>query len=1007
MAPTKLCCSSGTKRIFISNTLITLLFLVLLCGSRSSFASDASTVVSFKIKSATLADALELFSSQAGLQVVYEQDVLSTKRHFNLKQTASVGSILDQLLRGTDLSWRFVNVNTVAILRHVQTFTQADEESQPRPVVTHAANQMVTLSDVEVRGQRWLGNQPNTAIFGFNKSWLETPRTISTISDDAIDLFSLSAVEDLLHVAPGVFTTTRFGIQGSVDIRNVPADTYFRGMKRITLQGHGRSVLAAMDSIDIVGGPASPLYGMGKIGGYTNVVPKSGRAKNGKYLSHVQGFAQLIGGQYDRRELSVGVGGPIDSLNAMGKQSGYYVYGLVEDSNSYSRGVPIRQQLLQAAISVDNFVGAFRLEAGANYQVSRTAGALVGRLTQELVDSGEYVGGSPLVDLDLNQNGYIGYLEFEKASPVRGALTSNNQPLVQTWAWQKDSQGKPLALDQFTQVAGIPKSMYDYLQLHPEADPTGQLRAQGAGGPLPVSGAVPVGMMLNPASIAIRNFNPRNSSAFERALRAEFVTAYADLILDQDPSFTLKNQLFFDGMNQFKSSNQPFSQVQNVHAVEDKVTATREVVVPGNIRINTLASVNLRDTISSGRMTLADYGNHRTDATSPSWNEDTGGLTGNTTFASANDNSDINADGLPWTSIYRTDFLEMGIGALLDVELATHTNVMLGGRYDVTHAKNTDYAGRFNFNTGTSSNPGAIFTSNDVASKWDHRPSWSVSISQQLPYQLYPYVTMARSSITLDGNNNSFTNAVIRAGYIGTSTLNEAGIKSNWFNGKAIFSATAYKQGRIDVAETDDPGVINAYATSTTTWGWQWELKWSVNENTLLSFYTIKQTTDYTPNAGSTLQVDARALGFKDVLDSNGKVVYPAEAFLYGGRARIILPNDMELYKHKQGNPGTQIGINGVFSVAYGVGLAINGNYLSSTCSGRLCLVTLPQTHVYDLGMFWGNKQWAKKYWEIKLDVFNVTDEHYFRARTGDTLGDVIAQSMPGRRIQFTLKYSF
>lgn len=1002
MVPTKLCCSSEARRFFVRNTLTTLLFIFLLCDSRSIFAADANSIVNFKIKSGTLADALESFGSQAGLQIVYEQNALREKRRFNFQQAATVETILDRLLRGTELSWRFVNVNTVAIVRRSQVHTQTDDGIQAPSVATHAANQVVTLTDMEVRGRRWLGNEPSTAIFGFNKSWLETPRSISTISDDAIDVFSLSAVEDLLHVAPGVFTTTRFGIQGSVDVRNVPADTYFRGMKRITLQGHGRSVLAAMDSIDIVGGPASPLYGMGKMGGYTNVVPKSGRAKNGKYLSHMQGFAQLIGGQYDRRELSFGVGGPIESFNTMGKQSGYYVYGLIEDSNSFSRGVPIKQQLLQAAVSIDNFIGSFRLEAGANYQLSRTAGALVGRLTQELVDSGKYIGGSPLINLDLNQNGYIGYLEFQKASPVRGALTTNNQPLVQTWAWQKNSQGGLLALNQFSQVAGIPQSMYDYLQLHPEADPTGLVRAQGVGGPLPLSGAVPAGMMLNPSSVMLRNFNPRNSSAFERSLRAEFVTAYADLIFDQNPSFTLKNQLFFDGMNQFKSSNQPFSQVQNVHALEDKVTATKEVIFPGNIRINTLASINFRDTVSAGRMTLADYGNHRTDATAPDWSEATGGLSSNTTFASANDNSDIYADGLPWTSIYRTDFFESGIGVLLDIELPTRTNIMLGGRYDVTHAKNTDYAGRFNLNTGTSNNPGAFYAINDVANAWDHNPSWSISISQSLPYQLYPYITLARSSITLDGNNNSFTNAVIRAGHVGTSTLREAGIKSSLFDGKAIFSATAYKQGRTDVAETDDPGVINAYATSTTTWGWQWEVKWSLSEDVLLSLYTLKQTTDYTPNVGGALQVDARALGFKDVLDSNGNVVYPAEAFLYGGRARLLLPNDMELYKHKQGNPGTQIGINGVFNIARGFGFALNGNYLSNTCSGRLCLVKLPQTHVYDVGAFWSNK-----YWEGKLDIFNITDQHYFRARTGETLGDVIAQSMPGRRIQFTLKYTF
>ena len=87
---------------------------------------------------------------------------------------------------------------------------------------------------------------PVEGAFGFSKTLLETPRAVSLISSEMIDKLSLSAVEDLVRVVPGVFTTTRFGIQGGIDVRNVPADTYFRGMRRVSLQGNARSVLAAM-----------------------------------------------------------------------------------------------------------------------------------------------------------------------------------------------------------------------------------------------------------------------------------------------------------------------------------------------------------------------------------------------------------------------------------------------------------------------------------------------------------------------------------------------------------------------------------------------------------------------------------------------------------------------------------------------------------------------------------------------------------------------------------------
>ena len=208
---------------------------------------------------------------------------------------------------------------------------------------------------------RVLPNAPSNSSFGFDKPLLETPRSVSVISEQTIDLFGLSAVEDLVKVVPGVYTTTRFGIQGGVDIRNVPADTYFRGMKRLNLQGHGRSVLAAMDTIEIVKGPPSPIYGMGKIGGYTNMVPKSGRAAEGGYLARPVGFASGITGAYGRRESSFGLGGP---LPLSGRDGGYYVYALAEESGTFAEQVDVGQRVVQAATALEEAGGRFRLEAG-------------------------------------------------------------------------------------------------------------------------------------------------------------------------------------------------------------------------------------------------------------------------------------------------------------------------------------------------------------------------------------------------------------------------------------------------------------------------------------------------------------------------------------------------------------------------------------------------------------------------------------------------------------------
>jgi outer membrane receptor protein involved in Fe transport len=85
-----------------------------------------------------------------------------------------------------------------------------------------------------------------------------------------------------------------------------------------------------------------------------------------------------------------------------------------------------------------------------------------------------------------------------------------------------------------------------------------------------------------------------------------------------------------------------------------------------------------------------------------------------------------------------------------------------------------------------------------------------------------------------------------------------------------------------------------------------------------------------------------------------------------------------------------------------GLGFTFSGNYFSSTCSGRLCAVRLPSATVLNAGAFWERNPWS-----VKLDALNFTNERWFRARSGDALGDPLAQAMPDRRWQLTLRFTF
>ena len=249
---------------------------------------------------------------------------------------------------------------------------------------------------------RALLTEPSGSSFGFSKPLIETPRSVSIISEDQIRLFGISSVEDLSRVVPGTYTTTRYGLQGGINVRGVSADIYYRGMKRLQQQGHVRTVLQAMDNIEVVKGPPSPLFGMGRIGGYTVLDPKSSRARTGKYLPEANGLFQVTTGSYNKAEVQVGAGLPFTIGD---RPAGVYLFGVVEDSDSYVRHVGVQQKFLQGTTSVDNVVGPFRLETGGQVQNSITSGAYLNRVTPQLIENGDYVRGNPLKHLDLNADG--------------------------------------------------------------------------------------------------------------------------------------------------------------------------------------------------------------------------------------------------------------------------------------------------------------------------------------------------------------------------------------------------------------------------------------------------------------------------------------------------------------------------------------------------------------------------------------------------------------------------
>ena len=149
------------------------------------------------------------------------------------------------------------------------------------------------------------------SVFGFGKSLLETPRSVSTVSDEMMERFIVRDIDELIALAPGSFTQSFFGVAGTLDLRGTTGESYFRGMRRLENAGNYPTPIAASSRVEIVRGPASPIHGPAKVGGYLNFHPKSARIEDsGEFIAAHTGSVGVDLGSWDRRVVTAELGGP-------------------------------------------------------------------------------------------------------------------------------------------------------------------------------------------------------------------------------------------------------------------------------------------------------------------------------------------------------------------------------------------------------------------------------------------------------------------------------------------------------------------------------------------------------------------------------------------------------------------------------------------------------------------------------------------------------------------------
>lgn len=808
------------------------------------------------------------------------------------------------------------------------------------------------MEELVVTGDlRSLPGESVESVFGFDKSLLELPRSASTVSWEQIERFNIKEIDELVALAPGTFTQSFFGVAGGLDIRGTPGETYFRGIRRLDNPGNYPTPIGAADRIDIVRGPASPIFGPSKIGGFMNFTPKSGRAASGQYLSENEGAISLTTGSWNKTGLTAEVGGP---GSVAGKDFGYYVYGEVEDSDSYYDNTATDQTLLQASFDMD-VNDRLRIQVGGmyhDYQGNQVAGW--NRVTQDLIDNGTYITGTP-IPLDINGDGSISHQEFD----------ANNDGFTDINPFRFDFLSSPedLGLPPGTDFGGglIPGSPETLADLEVLVGDLSLLALQNVGT-----------AKLDGSDVLV---------APDDTLESEIYVFYFDMMYAFDNGMELKNQFYYESYENLSENAYGFSQFQEAWVIEDKLVLSGKIESDG-ITTNWQLSPSIRHTdFERGDDYTNEYFDRR-DLTGPSTALDRRLLS-----------TRIDDD---YTEYYIGDYTNLAFAAMVDVTFDMGLNIIAGARYDVLDLESKQpfekllFASSNNFCfPATAADYDADCGNALQADDEVEGVSWTFSVSYETPIGVRPYITFSEQSTLIAGQGADLgTNSIRDGGAFDTSELMEVGLKGSLLEDKLYFALAYYEQERTDFSAQSI--VTNQ---STETEGIEFELRWSVTDKLLM-----------TAGWSNTEVVNINTLdtGYRfSFIGADDLPNVPAEA-LYGGTLGGNVYRPGRSGAVRAGMPENVYSVTGTYDFNERFAGHFSVIHAEETNSGFSGQVELPDYTLLNLGVLYHGDQWM-----LGVNIKNVTDEEYFRSNFPNLFGGTIVLPELPRHYSATLQYSF
>ena len=197
----------------------------------AAFAQAAAHVATSAIAPMPLAKALQAFSHEAGLQIVYGSEIADSIRSPGAQAGIPPEQQLRQLLAGTGLSYRFVTPNTVTI---IQGNVATNAGSPASAAVTTAGSAGAKANGNDVAGPQSdkttkdLERVVVTARSGVDvRTRAQTSYSITTIDEDRLRMQGPTSVTEAVKSVPGFWVESSGGeASGNIRARGIPVDGF-------------------------------------------------------------------------------------------------------------------------------------------------------------------------------------------------------------------------------------------------------------------------------------------------------------------------------------------------------------------------------------------------------------------------------------------------------------------------------------------------------------------------------------------------------------------------------------------------------------------------------------------------------------------------------------------------------------------------------------------------------------------------------------------------------------